>query len=105
MQQLPNGMNIGLIAKKKNASSMPGLHYGHCVAHTFSPVVSSLKCDIVSLALKNGSPLERWIRDVSIMLEKSPGNFTVEKFLALLLLEADFNSLNKINFNGTLMPS
>ena len=39
------------------------------------------------------------------MLEKSPGNYTVEKLRALLLLEADFNGLHKINFNGRLMPS
>ena len=38
------------------------------------------------------------------MLEKSPGNFRVEKLRAVLLLEADFNGLHKINFNGRLMP-
>ena len=37
------------------------------------------------------------------MLEKAPGNFTVKKLRALLLLEADFNTLHKINFNGRLM--
>ena len=39
------------------------------------------------------------------MLEKYLGNFTVEKLRALLLLEADFNGLHKINFNRRLMPS
>ena len=39
------------------------------------------------------------------MLEKSLGNFTVEKLRALLLLEAYFNGLHKINFNGRSMPS
>ena len=39
------------------------------------------------------------------MLEKPPGNFFVEKLLALLLLETDFNALCKINFNGRLMPT
>ena len=38
------------------------------------------------------------------MLEKSPGNLRVEKLRAILLLEADFNGLHKINFNGRLMP-
>ena len=60
---------------------------------------------MVNLAVKNGSPLERWKRGVSVMLESSPGNYTVEKLRALLLLEADFNGLHKINFNGRLMPS
>ena len=39
------------------------------------------------------------------MLEKYPGNFTVEKLRAMLFLEEDFNALHKINFNGRLMPS
>ena len=39
------------------------------------------------------------------MLEKAPGNYTVEKLRALLLLEADFNGLHEINFNRKLMPS
>ena len=39
------------------------------------------------------------------MLEKAPGNYKVEKIRALLLLEADFNGLHKIHFNGRVMPS
>jgi len=38
------------------------------------------------------------------VLEKSPGNLRVEKLRAILLLEADYNGLHKINFNGRLMP-
>ena len=39
------------------------------------------------------------------MLEKDPVNFTDEKLRAILFLEADFNALFEINFNGRLMPS
>ena len=91
-------------SKEKTASSASGLHYGHYVAQTSSPLVSSVKCNLVNLAVKNSTPLERWICGVSIMLENSTGNLTVEKLRALLLLEADFNGLHKINFNGRLMP-
>ena len=89
---------------EKTASSASGLHYGHYKAHTSSPLVSSVKCNLVNLVVTNSTPLERWICGVSIMLEKSPGNLIVEKLRALLLLEADFNGLHKINFNGRLMP-
>ena len=34
------------------------------------------------------------------MLEKLAGNVNVVKLRAILLLEADFNTLNKIVFNG-----
>ena len=65
---------------EKTASSASGLHYGYYVAQTSSLLVSSVKCNLVNLAVKNSTPLERWICGVSIMLEKSPGNLTVEKY-------------------------
>ena len=37
------------------------------------------------------------------MLEKLPGNINVSKLRAILLLEADFNALNKILFNTRVM--
>ena len=36
------------------------------------------------------------------MLEKVSGNYKFEKLRMLLLLEADFNTLRKINFNSKL---
>ena len=39
------------------------------------------------------------------MLEKSVGNVQVSKLRAILLLEADFNTLNKIIFNNCTLPS
>ena len=38
------------------------------------------------------------------MLEKSAGNVQVSKLRAILLLEADFNVLNKIVFNNRILP-
>ena len=39
------------------------------------------------------------------MLVKSAGNVHIAKLRALLLLEADFNALNKIVFNRRALPS
>ena len=39
------------------------------------------------------------------MLEKKPGVVRVDKLRAILLLEANFNSINKIIFNTKLIPS
>ena len=64
-----------------------------------------VKYHLVNLALKNGVPLRTLKRGLFIMLEKAPSNFLVEKLRALLLLEADFNALHNINFNGRLMSS
>ena len=38
------------------------------------------------------------------MLEKSAGNVQVSKLRAILLLEVDFNALNKIVFNNRTLP-
>jgi hypothetical protein len=38
------------------------------------------------------------------MLEKSSRNINIAKLRAILLLEADFNALNKIIFNIRVMP-
>ena len=39
------------------------------------------------------------------MLEKGTRNVQVSKLRAILLLEADFNALNKIVFNNRTLPS
>ena len=92
-------------SREATASSYSGLHYGHYIAHCNSPIVAASKCQLVNLAISNRTPLKRWLNGVSIMLEKSLGNIQVYKLRAILLLEADFNVINKIIFNTRLMPS
>ena len=38
------------------------------------------------------------------MLEKEAGNLDVAKLRAILLLEADFNRLNKVIFSNRVLP-
>lgn len=91
-------------AKERTASSLSGLHFGHYKAHTVMKEIAEIKCKLVNLALASGQPLLRWIRGVSVMLEKVDGNINVQKLRAILLLEADFNAMHKIIFNNRLMP-
>ena len=62
---------------EKTSPSVSGLHYGNYKGHTHSMLISTVKCNLVNLAVKNGTPLERWKRGVSVMLEKAPGHFLV----------------------------
>ena len=55
--------------------------------------------------MRNTTPLERWRNDVSIMLEKSEGKIYILKLRAILLLEADFSTLNKIVFSNRSLPA
>ena len=42
---------------------------------------------------------------MSVILEKARGQIDVSKLRVILLLELDFNTLNKLIFNMKLMPS
>lgn len=91
-------------AKERTSSSYSGLHFGHYKAHTEMTEIAEIKCKLVNLAIKSGQPLTRWIKGVSVMLEKVAGDINVQKLRAILLLEADFNALHKIMFNNRLTP-
>ena len=67
--------------------------------------IAEIKCKLVNLAIISGQLLLRWMKGVSVMLEKSVGDVNVQKLLAILLLEADFNTMYKIIFNSRLIPS
>jgi len=67
-------------------------------------LLSSLKYTLINFAIANQTPLQRWQKRVSIILEKSSGNINIAKLRAILLLEVDFNALNKIIFNTRVMP-
>jgi len=50
---------------------------------------------MADIPLCTGYSPGRWHTGLNVMLEKSPGNFNVEKLRIILLFEADFNSNNK----------
>ena len=81
-----------------------GLHYEYYLAQSKSQLLSLVKCNLVNLALKNNTPLKIWKYRVSIMLKKSKSNILVSKLRAILLLEANFNRLNKIIYNRRVLP-
>ena len=55
--------------------------------------------------VRNRIPLKRCTKGILVILEKSPRNINIQKLREILLLEADFNMLHKIVFNGRRMPS
>ncbi len=53
--------------------------------------------------IKKGVVLERWARGLSIMLEKIYGCPLITKLCSILLMEADFNSTNKIIYGQRML--
>jgi len=50
---------------------------------------------MADLPMKMGYLPNRWRDSLNVMLEKTPGNFNVEKLQIILLFKADFNANNK----------
>ena len=47
--------------------------------------------------------MKRWAKDLTIIIEKIRGVIRLDKLRALLLMEADFNSLNKLIFSSRMI--
>ena len=81
--------------KEDTSSSQSGLHFGHYIAGTDCDYIFQFHALRVSLALKKGIVLERWSNGLSVMLENMFGVWLISKLWAILLMEADFNAMNK----------
>ena len=81
--------------KEDTSSSQSGLHFGHYIAGTDCDYISQFHALQILLALKKGIALEWWSKGLSVMLEKTLGVRLVSKLRAILLMEADFNTMNK----------
>ena len=91
--------------KEKTSSSFSGLHFGHWKAAAQSKNLSTIHAKSIELAFATGTPLERWVIGLSVMLEKKPGVIDVDKLRAILLMEADFNFANHLFFGKRLRAS
>jgi len=82
-------------ARESTSSSPLGIHFGHYIAGTFNPDILVLNAMMADIPMNTGYSPARWRKGLNIMLEKSLGNFNVEKLQIILLFEADFNANNK----------
>ncbi len=91
--------------KEDASSSQSGLHFGHYNAGTDYDYISQFHALRFSLAQKKGIVLERWSKGLSVMLEKMFGVRLVSKLRAILLMEADFNAMNKEVYGVRMMDN
>lgn len=82
-------------SKEDTSSSESGLHFGHYKASTKEIILAQFHALKSSLVLKHGVVLDRWSRGLSVMLEKMFGCTLISKLRSILLMEADFNFVNK----------
>ena len=92
-------------SREKTASSLSGRHFGHYKAASRSRQLSEIHASFLHVASLSGICLKRWAKGLTIMIEKLKGVIRVDKLRALLLMEADFNSLNKLIFSSRMIRS
>jgi hypothetical protein len=80
-----------------------GLHFGHYKAGGRSDIIAHYHAVQVMVTLAHAIQLERWSRGLSVMLEKTLGVTLLSKLRAILLMEADFNTTNKIVYGDRMM--
>ncbi len=62
---------------------------------TYSNVIANFLSQKNTLIARGGCPPDRWGHGLQVMLENVAGVALVNKLCAILLMEADFNCLNK----------
>ena len=92
-------------AREETSSSESGLHFSHYKAGASSPLISHYHSTKASVVLKSGQGLERWSRGMSVMLEKVAGCQLINKLRSILLMEADFNCVNKIIYGNRMLTN
>ena len=66
-------------ATESTSSSLSGLHFGHYRSQATDLLLSDIRCSVTNLAIRNSNPLSRWLKGLSIMLEKNSRKNQCEK--------------------------
>jgi len=88
---------------EKTSSSPSGLHMGHWKAAALDNNISSVLVAIISIAVANSYPLQRWRRVTGVLLEKKEGNPFIHKFRTIHLIESDLNYVMRMVWGRELL--
>jgi hypothetical protein len=91
--------------KEEMSSSESGIRFGHYIVGSKSDMISHYHVAWVSVTLAHAIQLERWSRGLLVMLEKTLGVTLVTKLRAILLMEGDFNVVNKMVYGMGILKN
>jgi hypothetical protein len=91
--------------RESTSSSESGLHFGHYIAGCNSDYIAHFHALKATLIINRGIVLDRWARGLSVMLEKIFSCTLTTKLRSILLMEADFNSTNKIIYGQRMLQA
>jgi hypothetical protein len=90
---------------EETLSSKSVQHFGHYKVGSKSDIILHYHAVRVMVTLTHGIQLERWLQSLSVMLEQTLCVTLVIKLRAILLMEANFNATNKINYGVRMMDN
>jgi len=82
-------------AREETSSSYSQVHFGHYMAGSQDERLADFNACMAAIPAATGYSPNRWQHGLNVMLEKSPGNYDVERLQIILLFEADCNQNNK----------
>jgi hypothetical protein len=81
--------------REKTLLSISGAHVGHYKSATFLDMVTNFLSRKITMIARGECPPERWGHGLQVLLEKVAGVALVNKLQAILLMEANFNYINR----------
>ena len=92
-------------AKERTASSFSTLHFGHYKTAVEDEELSDIHAGMLDIAARTGTSLLRWQKGPTVMIYKKQNSILVDNLRAILLMEADFNFLNKLIIGKRMMQN
>jgi hypothetical protein len=81
--------------REKTSLSISGAHASHYKSATFLDIVTNFFSRKITLIARGGCPPGCWGHGLQVLLEKVAGVTLVNKLRAILLMEANFNYMNR----------
>ena len=81
---------------REKTSSVYGLHFGHWKSASSSHDFAELRAMMTKIVFQSGNPLICLCKVLQVILQNISGNIKMESKRSMLLIEAYFNSVNKL---------
>ena len=92
-------------AREKTESSKSGIHFGYYIAQSFYPFLTELQVMKFNLVLSVGMLLERWLHELTVLLEKEFENININKLRAICLFKVDLNWMPEVILTKRMMAN
>jgi hypothetical protein len=81
--------------REKTSSAISTAHFGHYKSAMYSDTVTEFLATKITLIARGGCPPDWWGHGLQVLLEKNAGVALATKLRAILLMEGNFNYMNK----------